>query len=57
VVKAADIYGDLKGRGVLIRDADILIAATALVEGLGVITNNENHFQRIRNLQLDNWLK
>lgn len=57
VVKAADIYGNLRGRGLLIRDADILIAATALVEGLGVVTNNENHFQRIRNIQLENWLK
>ena len=57
VVKAADIYADLRGRGVLIRDADILIAASAIVLGLGVVTNNEEHFQRIRNLQLQNWLK
>jgi len=66
VVKAADIYADLRGRGVLIGDADILIAASALVRGLGVVTNNEAHFQRIRDrvaghgsvhLQVDNWLK
>lgn len=66
VVKAADIYADLRRRGVLIGDADILIAASALVQGLGVVTNNENHFQRIRDsevghgivhLQVDNWLK
>ncbi len=57
VVKAADIYADLRGRGVLIGDADILIAASAIVLGLGVVTNNEEHFQRIRNLQLQNWLK
>lgn len=57
VVKAADIYADLRGRGVLIGDADILIAASALVRGLGVVTNNEGHFQRIRKLQVQNWLK
>ncbi len=66
VVKAADIYADLRGRGELIGDADILIAASALVRGLGVVTNNEAHFQRIRDrvaghgsvhLQVDNWLK
>ncbi len=57
VVKAADIYADLKGHGVLIGDADILIAASALVRGLAVITNNEAHFQRIPELQVLNWLK
>lgn len=57
VVKAAEIYADLSGRGVLIGDADILIAASALVYGLGVVTNNENHFKRIRGLHVENWLK
>jgi len=57
VVKAAEIYADLSGRGELIGDADILIAASALVHGLGVTTNNENHFKRIRDLRVENWLK
>lgn len=57
VVKAAEIYADLSYRGELIGDADILIAASALVHGLGVITNNENHFKRIRDLRVENWLK
>ena len=56
-VKAADIYADLSRRGELIGDADILIAATALVNGLGVVTNNEDHFRRIRDLQIENWLR
>ena len=55
-VKAADIYADLSRRGELIGDADILIAATAMVNGLGVVTNNENHFRRIRDLDVANWL-
>ena len=39
-----------------IGDADILIAATAIVHGYGVITNNERHFSRIKGLHIDNWL-
>jgi tRNA(fMet)-specific endonuclease VapC len=57
VVAAADIYADLSRRGRLIPDGDILIAATALVRGLTIVTNNENHFKRIRGLRVDNWLK
>ena len=57
VVKAAEIYAELSGRGALIGDADILIAASALVHGLGVLTNNEDHFRRITNLQVENWLR
>lgn len=56
IVRAADIYGDLYKRGSLINDPDILIAATALVHGLVVVTNNEKHFNRIIGLQIENWL-
>ena len=27
------------------------------VHGLGVVTNNERHFQRISDLHVENWLK
>ncbi len=57
VVRAADIYADLRSRGELIGDADILIAATALVEGLVLVTNNRDHFARISGLRLDCWTK
>jgi tRNA(fMet)-specific endonuclease VapC len=56
-VKASEIYADLSIRGELIGDADILIAASSLVKGLGVATNNESHFRRIPNLLVENWLK
>ena len=56
ILRAADIYADLYQRGMLIGDADILIAATALEHGLVLVTNNTNHFNRIANLQLQNWL-
>ncbi len=56
-MKAADIYADLSRQGELIGDADILIAATASVSGLGVVTNNEDHFKRIRDLRIENRLR
>jgi tRNA(fMet)-specific endonuclease VapC len=56
IVRAADTYADLYQQGSLIGDADILIAATALENGLVLVTNNTNHFSRIANLQLQNWL-
>ena len=57
VIRGADIYAALKQRGEPIGDADILIGASALVEGLIVVTNNEDHFRRIPGLDVDNWLK
>ena len=57
VQRAAGIYGDLHQQGQLIGDADILIAATAIENGLTCVTNNENHFRRIPNLIRANWLK
>jgi predicted nucleic acid-binding protein len=41
----------------LIDDADILIAATALVHGYAVATNNEAHYRRISTLTIQNWLR
>lgn len=57
IVKAADIYADLFNRGQIISDADILIAATAIVNNLTIVTNNENHFSRILDLRVLNWNK
>ena len=57
IVQAAEIYAGLYRRGELIGDADILIAATALVNGFGVATNNEEHFRRITGLHVENWQK
>ena len=55
VVRASDLYADLYRRGDLISDADILIAATALVHGLTLVTANVAHFQRISSLSLASW--
>ena len=54
--KASRIYADLKRRGELVEDADILIAASCPVEGMILVTDNEEHFRRIENLEVENWV-
>ena len=56
VEKAAEIYAYLKKEGNLIEDADILMASTAIVEDLVLITNNVKHFKRVKGLRIDNWI-
>ena len=48
----AQIRGELRQRGRLIGDPDILIAATALHFGLTLVTRNRQHFGRIAGLPL-----
>lgn len=57
IVRASTIYADLYRTGTLIGDADILIAATAIENGLVVATNNVVHFSRIAGLDIENWLQ
>jgi tRNA(fMet)-specific endonuclease VapC len=54
--KAAQIYAGLKKSGSLIPDNDIMIAATALTNNLKLITDDE-HFSRIPNISIENWLR
>lgn len=54
-VIAADIWADLRQRGLMIGEVDILIASIAISEGLAVATHNLSHFHRIPNLQLVDW--
>lgn len=56
IQRAAQIYGVLHQRGQLIGDADILIAATCLDQGMVLATNNERHYRRIPALRMINWL-
>jgi tRNA(fMet)-specific endonuclease VapC len=55
--EASEIYADLKQRGQLIGDADILIAAIAMTQNLTLVSDNTDHFQRIEGITLENWLK
>jgi len=53
--KAADIYSDLRKRGLTIGDADIFIASIVIANGGKFITNNIRHYQNIDGLIMENW--
>ena len=55
--KAGEIYAYLKKKGEIISDADILIAATVLENDSVLVTNNEEHFKRIKDLKIENWIQ
>jgi len=38
-------------------DFDLIIAATALVMGYRLVTNNERHFTSIPGLEIENWTR
>jgi len=48
----ASIRGELRRRGQLLRDPDLLIATTAIFHNLTLVTRNVGHFARIPGLQL-----
>jgi tRNA(fMet)-specific endonuclease VapC len=52
---ASRIHADLRRRGRPIQDADILIAATAIVHSLTVVSNDAD-LQNVQSLNLANWL-
>jgi tRNA(fMet)-specific endonuclease VapC len=58
---AARRYGEVRAalerRGTPIGDADLRIAAIALVRSLTVVTGNRRHFQRVPGLPVENWLE
>lgn len=58
--KAAEIYGairaELEKKGTPIGPMDMLIAAHAKSLGLIVVTNNTREFQRVEELQVEDWL-
>ena len=51
------IKSTLKKQGLPILDADIFIAAIAIANGLTLVTNNEKHYARIQDVQIENWIK
>lgn len=53
--RAADLWVIGRKGGHSHRDADLIIAATALEQGRTLVTGNTAHFQWVPGLQLDNW--
>lgn len=52
---SAELYSNLKQKGELIDDIDLLIAGIAIENEITIVTNNEKHFQRIPGLKIENW--
>lgn len=55
--QAAEIYANLKKKGQPIGHTDCLIAGIALTNNLQLVTNNIDHFKRVKGLEIVNWLK
>lgn len=61
IFNAIDLYAKEKARlkklGTLIDDFDLLIGATAVANGLVMVTNNVSHFEKIAGIEVENWIK
>ena len=59
IFPALDIYASEKARlqksGKVIDDFDLLIGTTAVSFDLVMVTNNTNHFNRIKDIKLEDW--
>jgi predicted nucleic acid-binding protein len=58
---AAEQYGVLRARlereGKRLDEPDLRIASVVLSRGLTLVTGNVRHFERVPNLQVENWLQ
>jgi predicted nucleic acid-binding protein len=57
LMRAADLWADGKRGGHPSDDADLIIAATALETGRGLVTGNTSHFAWISELTIEDWRK
>lgn len=53
--KAAEIHAELRLKGLPIQTEDILIAATAIVKDL-IVVSNDRDLLRVEGLSLENWI-
>jgi tRNA(fMet)-specific endonuclease VapC len=54
--KASEIHANLRLRGLPIQTEDILIAATAIIKGF-ILVSNDSDLLRVEGLSLENWLQ
>ena len=52
---SSSIYQDLRSKGTLLEDADILIAGIAIANNAVLVTRNTRHFARVEGLRLEDW--
>ena len=60
IYNCLDVYAKEKARnrkkGIVIDDFDLLIGATAIVNNLVLVTNNEKHFANLQKITIENWV-
>ena len=54
--KASEINAEEKGQGRLLEDADISIAATAITQGL-IMVSHDTDMQRVTGITIEDWLE
>ena len=61
IFSSLDIFAAEKARlrkdGNIVDDFDLLIGSTAIYNEMTIVTNNEKHFIRLKNIQIENWTK
>jgi len=61
ISSSLDIFAAEKARlrkdGNIVDDFDLLIGSTAIYNEMTLVTNNEKHFIRLKNIQIENWTK
>jgi len=61
IFHSLDIYAKEKARlrkkGTVIDDFDLLIGVTSITHQLIMVSNNTNHFDRIKDIELEDWTK
>ena len=61
IFHSLDLYASEKARlrksGTPVDDFDLLIAVTSVTHNLTMVTNNTEHFKRIKGITLEDWTK
>ncbi len=61
IFNSLDIYAKEKARlkrtGRILDDFDLLIGATAIYNNLTLVTRNVSHFDRLNEIEIENWTK
>ncbi len=61
IFSSLDLYAIEKARlsneGMITDDFDLLIGVSAIVNTMIMVTNNTKHFERIQNIELQDWTK
>lgn len=52
---ASENWANLKAKGLIIEDSDLLIGASAIENDAILVTNNKNHLSRLTNIKLEAW--